>query len=74
MEITHLTFLGFNISTVLILIMVLVINSNLEKLNKCNEKWDILETIIAMLFGWIGVFYILIQYGEYLFKYKKNKK
>lgn len=73
MEITHLTFLGFNISTVLILIMVLVINSNLEKLNKCNEKWDILETIIAMLFGWIGVFYILIQYGEYLFKYKKNK-
>lgn len=37
-----------------------------------SEKWGFFETILALMWGWLGFIYILIQYSKYLF-FKKGK-
>jgi len=63
------------LSGIITTLLVFILN-----VNKCNkDKWDIFEWFIAILFGWIGVIYILLEYGSSLVggcpkKEKKRKK
>lgn len=77
--IVNSTIMGFQSSTVVIVILILIINGNLRKSDKAYQEWDLVESIIAILFGWVGFFYIIITYGSYIFghdpvKEKKKRK
>lgn len=52
------------ISTLVILVLVLRINYVMNTVGGYSEddKWNPFETIIAMLFGWLGVVYILVKH------------
>lgn len=49
-------------SSIVVVLMVLKVNMRLSEQN----KWDFLETLIAVLFGWIGALYILMSYFDEL--------
>jgi len=57
-----------------IITTLLVFRLNTIKCNK--DKWDIFEWFFAVLFGWLGVIYILLEYSEPLAGrcHKKEKK
>lgn len=58
--------LGISLSTILITILIIIINSKISNPND-SDKWDIVEYIFAIIFGWIAVVYILLTYGKYIF-------
>ena len=58
--------LGISLSTILITILVIIINSKISNPND-SDKWDIVEYLFAIFFGWIAVVYILLTYGKYIF-------
>ena len=58
--------LGISLSTILITILIIIINSKISNPND-SDKWDIVEYIFAIIFGWIAVVYILLTYGRYIF-------
>ena len=43
-------------SSIIVVLMVIKVNMTLE------DKFDIVETLVAMFFGWLGALYILITY------------
>lgn len=45
-------------SIIVVVLMILKVNMRLSDEN----KWDFLESLIAVLFGWIGALYILMTY------------
>ena len=55
--------LGISLSTILITILIIIINLRAPD----SDKWDIVEYIFAIIFGWIAVVYILLTYGKYIF-------
>jgi len=58
--------LGISLSTILITILVITINTRAPE----EHKWNIVEYIFAIIFGWIAVVYILITYNKYIIGYK----
>lgn len=61
-------------SSIVIILLILRINS-VMKVYGCSEdeQWNGVEAIIALLFGWIGVGYILVQYYQYILPSNKNQ-
>lgn len=53
-----------SLSTILITILIIIINMRAPE----EDKWDIIEYIFALIFGWIALVYILITYNKYIFK------
>ena len=49
-------------SSIVVVLMVLKVNMRLSEPN----KWDFVETLIAVVFGWIGALYILMSYFDEL--------
>lgn len=45
-------------SSIVVVLMVIKVNMTLE------DKFDIVETLVAMFFGWLGALYILITYFD----------
>lgn len=58
-----------SLSTILITIIVIIMNIRVPE----EDKWDIIEYIFAIIFGWIAVVYILIKYNKYIFNFKEIK-
>lgn len=58
-----------SLSTILITIFVIIMNMRAPE----EDKWDIVEYIFAIIFGWIAVVYILITYNKYIFNFKETK-
>lgn len=56
---------SISLSTILITILVILINA---RATVEDDRWDIIEYIFAVVFGWIAVVYILITYNKYIFK------
>ena len=56
-------FITISLSTILIIILVIMINSRAS----IEDKFGILGFIVAIIFGWIAVAYILIRYNKYIF-------
>ncbi len=52
-------------STLIITFLVILINM---RATVESDRWDIIEYIFAVIFGWIAVVYILITYNKYIFK------
>lgn len=57
---------SISLSTLIITFLVIIINLRVPEYNE-NDKFNIIEYIFAVLFGWIAVVYILITYGKYIF-------
>ena len=55
--------LGISLSTILITILIIIINLRAPD----SDKWDIVEYIFSVIFGWIAVVYILLTYSKYIF-------
>ena len=53
---------SISLSTILITIIVIIMNIRAPE----EDKWDIIEYIFAIIFGWIAVVYILIKYNKYI--------
>ena len=47
------------LSTIILLIMILIINSTAS--NE-SDKFTFFETVIAIIFGWFSVIYIITKY------------
>lgn len=60
---------SISLSTILITIIVIIMNIRAPE----EDKWDIIEYIFAIIFGWIAVVYILIKYNKYIFNFKGLK-
>lgn len=60
---------AISLSTMLITILVILMNIRATE----EDKWDIIEYIFAVVFGWISVVYILITYNKYIFNFKETK-
>lgn len=60
---------SISLSTILITIIVIIMNIRAPE----EDKWDIIEYIFAIIFGWIAVVYILIKYNKYIFNFKEIK-
>lgn len=60
-------------STIVIILLILRINSVMGKCG-CSEdeQWNGVEAIIALLFGWVSIVYILVQYYQYILPSNKN--
>lgn len=58
-------FITISLSTILIIILVIMINSRASS----EDKFGILGFIVAIIFGRIAVAYILIVYNKYIFGY-----
>jgi hypothetical protein len=58
-----------SLSTILITILIIMINMRAPE----EDKFDIIEYIFAIIFGWIAVVYILITYNKYIFNFKEIK-
>ena len=56
-------FITISLSTILIIILVIMINGRAS----IEDKFGILGVIVAIIFGWIAVAYILIRYNRYIF-------
>lgn len=54
---------SISLSTILITILVILINA---RATVEDDRWDIIEYIFAVVFGWIAVVYILIRYNKYI--------
>lgn len=61
-------FITISLSTILIIILVIIINSRASS----EERVGILGFIVAIIFGWIAVAYILIAYNEYIFGWNRR--
>lgn len=57
-------------STLIITFLVILINM---RATVEDDRWDIIEYIFAVVFGWIAVVYILITYNKYIFNFKETK-
>lgn len=57
---------SISLSTLIITFLVIIINLRVPEYNE-NDKFNIIEYIFAVLFGWIAVVYILMTYGKYIF-------
>ena len=57
-------------STLIITFLVILINM---RATVESDRWDIIEYIFAVIFGWIAVVYILITYNKYIFNFKETK-
>ena len=53
---------SISLSTILITIIVIIMNIRAPE----EDKWDIIEYIFALIFGWLAVVYILIKYNKYI--------
>lgn len=60
---------SISLSTILITIIVIIMNIRAPE----EDKWDIIEYIFVIIFGWIAVVYILIKYNKYIFNFKEIK-
>ena len=60
---------SISLSTILITIIVIIMNIRAPE----EDKWDIIEYIFAIIFGWVAVVYILIKYNKYIFNFKEIK-
>lgn len=60
---------AISLSTMIITILVILMNIRATE----EDKWDIIEYIFAVVFGWISVVYILITYNKYIFNFKGTK-
>lgn len=58
-----------SLSTILITILIIMINMRAPE----EDKFNIIEYIFAIIFGWIAVVYILITYNKYIFNFKETK-
>lgn len=58
-----------SLSTILITILIIMINMRAPE----EDKFDIIEYVFAIIFGWIAVIYILITYNKYIFNFKETK-
>lgn len=56
---------SISLSTIIITLLIIIINM---RTNDPFEKWDIIEYIVAVIFGWISIVYIFIKYSHILFK------
>lgn len=57
-------FISVSIVTILIVILILKINITLSKQKRKEEKFNIIETIFTVIFGIVGLVYLLIVYHE----------
>lgn len=55
---------SISLSTLIITFLIIIINLRADEL----DKFNIIEYIFAIIFGWIAVAYILMSYGKYIFK------
>lgn len=69
-------YMGIQLTTILTTVMVLKINHYLNACNKSSssKKWDIVEWFFAVIFGWVGVVYILISYSGEIFSFCTKAK
>lgn len=61
---------------IIVVLMILKINHYIDNNpdNIDNSKWDFIETVFGVIFGWITIIYILIEYQKELFGPIKNKE
>lgn len=64
------------ITPILTLLCILYINHVINKYNLNKfDKWNFIETIVALLFNWIGLIYVIIEYNTYLeYEYSHKEK
>ena len=59
-------------SSIIIIALILRINSVMGSYGCTeDEKWNGFEAIVALLFGWISIVYIVVQYYQYILPSKK---
>lgn len=61
---------SISLSTLIITFLVIIINLSADEL----DKWNIIEYIFAVIFGWVAVVYMLMSYGKYIFKSERGSK
>ena len=49
-------------SSIVVVLMIIKVNMRLRE----QSKWDFIESLVAVLFGWIGALYILMTYFDEL--------
>lgn len=57
-------FISVSFITILIVILILKINITLSAQKRKDEKFDIIESIVTIIFGVFGLLYLLIAYHE----------
>ena len=59
----------FYLFSFLIIVSVMKINSYYDALgkNKSIKKWDFIETLFAIFFGWLGLLYIVFSHSNEIF-------
>lgn len=57
-------FISVSLVTILIVILILKINITLSKQKRKVEKFNIVEAIFTIIFGVLGLLYLLVAYHE----------